>query len=119
MVIAIGGACSVLSSIFTWVFTRGGRAATLAIKTAEAEAAANKALAFYNSMLEIFHKHELSDVENFTKLGAYAAESTRQAAASEARLTKAMDTLGERMSSLTERLDRVLSNQIPHQAPQA
>lgn len=113
---AVGVMFSILSSVGTWLFTRGGKAALLQqqVNMAQehlksAENRADKAEAAYASLFDKLHEHMLSDSAAFSKLEALTAEASRTGRDSELRLTTAVDKLVNRIEGMSERMDRFIT----------
>lgn len=123
---AVGVLFAIMSSLATWIFTRGGKEAVLKEQVRVAEATllaasnrADRAEASNASLLEKLQTHMTSDAAAFAKLEALTAEATRNGAASEQRLTSAIEKLVERIDAMAGRFDQLIQNQATILATQA
>lgn len=126
MFAAAGVIFTIVSSIGTWLFTRGGKEAVLKEQVRVAEAAllasntrATAAEAANASLLDKLQNHMTSDAAAFAKLEALTGEATRNGVASEQRLTAAIEKLVERIDGMSNRFDQLLQNQATILAQQA
>lgn len=109
---AAGVVFTIIGSIGTWLWNRGGNAAVLKQQVTDSKDAlkvandrAEKAQKAYDELLEKLHTHMLADAASFAKLEALTAEAARSGVASEARLTGAIDKLVGRIDSLSDNLN--------------
>lgn len=120
IVTAVSAATTLLGALVTWVYTRGGKAAILEKQAADArddlKVAQDRTDVIqkaYDSLLERLHEHMLTDAAAFAKLEALTAEATRNGAASEVRLTTAIEKLVERIDGMSSRFDTFITSIAP------
>lgn len=117
---SVSFAFTALGSLATWLWTRGGKAAMLAEQIRVANAAmvtasmrADTIQARYDDLLKSLHEHMIADAGSFARLEAIATEAGRTSVAAEVRLTAALEHLGQRIDSMSERFDTLIARIAP------
>jgi hypothetical protein len=116
---SVGFAFTAIGSFGTWLWNRGGRAALLAqsVKASADELKAanertDKVQVAYDKLLEELHNHMLADAASFAKLEQIAATAANATIAAEARLTGAMEKLGDRIDKMSDRFDVLMNSRV-------
>ncbi len=123
---AVGVMFAILSSVGTWLFTRGGNEAVLKEQVKVAEASllaantrADRVEATNKELSEKMQTHMVNDAAAFAKLEMLTGEANRNGAASELRLTNAIEKLVSRIDDMAGRFDQLIQNQATILAQQA
>lgn len=122
VITATGVVFTIVSTIGTFLFTRGGREALLRQQVANmkeateaANARADKAEAANTDLRNQLQSHMISDAAAFAKLEALTAEAARGGAASEQRLTSAIDKLVNRIDNMSNQINNFVQRFSPAQ----